>query len=68
MAGLTLRDKEAAEKLRQNPATDVAVVAPSDASSEWGKAAAAHAARNRPSVLRKVGLPGALQLATRVGT
>ena len=56
MPGLALRDKEAAEKRSQNPATDVAVVAPSDASSEWGKAAAAHAARNRPSVLRKVGL------------
>jgi hypothetical protein len=36
-------------------AASASVAAPTDASSEWGKAAAAHAARNRPTALRKLG-------------
>jgi len=31
-----------------------AVALPTDASSEWGKAAAAHAARHRPTALRRL--------------
>ena len=42
------------DKEKSQAAAAAGAVTPTDASSEWGKAAAAHAARNRPTVKRRV--------------